>query len=119
MAWTDLLPHFPNLLVQSIQDESPNLIITLVSTQLSALCPTCQIHTQAGHGWFVRRLHSLPCSGRAVVFQIHARRFRCPNPACPRKTFREDLSALAARYQRRTEAASRLLRCLGAAISSE
>jgi transposase len=119
MAWTDLLPHFPNLLVQSIQDESPNLIITLVSTQLSALCPTCQIHTQAGHGWFVRRLHSLPCSGRAVVFQIHARRFRCPNPACPRKTFREDLSALAARYQRRTEAAARLLLCLGAAVGGQ
>src|SRR5690348_17123007 len=119
MAWADLLPHFPNLLVQSIQDESPHLIITLVSTRLSASCPMCQIRTQAGHGWFVRRLHSLACSGRAVVFEIHARRFRCPNPACPRKTFREDLSALAARYQRRTDASTRLLQGVGAALGGQ
>jgi transposase len=38
-----------------------------------------------------------------VVFLVQARRFRCPNPACSRKTFREDLSALAACYQRRTQ----------------
>jgi hypothetical protein len=28
-------------------------------------------------------IHSLPCLGRAVVFQIQAHRFRCPNAACP------------------------------------
>jgi transposase len=51
-----------------------------------------------------------------VVFLIQARRFRCPNPACPRKTFREDLSVLADRYQRRTQAATQLL-CSVAAIA--
>src|SRR5690348_14499711 len=61
-------------------------------------------------------IHSLPCSGQSMVFLIQARRFRCPNRACPRKTFREDLSALADRYQRRTQAVSQLL-CSVAAIA--
>ncbi len=109
MAWADLLPHFPHLQIQSIQRESQHVTITLISTRESERCPTCQTHTQAGHGWFTRRIHSLPCLGQAVVLLIQAHRFRCPNVACPRKTFREDLSALADRYQRRTQAATQLL----------
>jgi transposase len=61
-------------------------------------------------------IHSLPCSGQTVVLLIQARRFRCPNAACPRKTFREGLSALADRYQRRTQVATQLL-CSVAAIA--
>jgi transposase len=109
MAWADLLPHFPHLQIQSIQHECQHATITLVSTRESDRCPTCQTQTQLGHGWFTRRIHSLPCSGQAVILLIQARRFRCPNPACPRKTFREDLSALADRDLRRTQAATHLL----------
>lgn len=90
--------------------------LCLVSTRESDWCPTCQTHTLAGHGWFTRHIRSLPCSGRAVVLLVQAHRFRCPNPTCPRRTFREDLSALAARYQRRTHAATQLL-CSVAAIA--
>lgn len=119
MAWTDLLPHFPDLLVQTIQETGHQLTITLVSTRLSDICPSCQTCSQAGHGWFTRRIHSLPCSGCAVVFLVQAHRFRCPNPACPRKTFLEDLCALAARYQRRTQAAKGLLHSLGAVAGGQ
>jgi zinc-finger of transposase IS204/IS1001/IS1096/IS1165 len=116
MAWADLLPQFPHLQIHSIQQECQHVTITLVSTRESDQCPICQTHTQAGHGWFTRRIHGLPCSGQAVVFLIQGRRFRCSNLACPRKTFREDLSALADRYQRRTQAVTQLL-CSMAAIA--
>jgi len=116
MAWADLLPQFPHLQIQSVQQECGHVTIMLVSTRQEDRCPMCQTQTQAGHGWFTRCIHSLPCSGQAVVLLIQARRFRCPNTACPRKTFREDLSALAARYQRRTQAATQLL-CSAAAIA--
>lgn len=53
------------------------------------------------------------------MFQIHARRFRCPNAACPRRTFREDLTCVAARYQRRTEASLRLLQGVGAVVGGQ
>ena len=86
MSWADLLPQFPHLEIQSIQQEGQNVSITLVSTRESERCPTCQTQTQAGHGWFTRRIQSLPCSGQVVVLLIQARRFRCPNLACPPKT---------------------------------
>lgn len=116
MAWTDLLPHLPHLQMGSIHQEGQQVLIMLVSTRESDVCPTCQTRSQLGHGWFTRRIYSLPCSGRTVIFLVQARRFRCPNPACSRKTFREDLSALANRYQRRTQAATHLL-CSLAAIA--
>ncbi|GHO63751.1 hypothetical protein KSC_026430 [Ktedonobacter sp. SOSP1-52] len=53
------------------------------------------------------------------MFLVRARRFRCLNPACHRKTFREDLSALASRYQRRTQAVTHLLRSLGAVAGGQ
>ncbi len=90
------------------------MLITLVSTRETDVCPTCQTHSHAGHGWFTRHIYSLPCSGRAVTFLVQARRFRCSNPACPRKTFREDLSVLALRDPRRTPAATHLLSSLAA-----
>ena len=116
MAWVDLLPQFPHLQIQSIQQECQQITVALVSTRENDRCPTCQTQTLNTHGWFTRHIHSLPCSGQAVVFLIQARRFRCPNTACPRKTFREDLCALADRYQRRTQAVSQLL-CNVAAIA--
>lgn len=116
MAWADLLPHFPHLEIQSIQQEQQHVAVTLVSTRESDWCPTCQTQTVTRHGWFTRRIQSLPSSGQAVVFLIQGRRFRCLNAVCSRKTFREDLSALADRYQRRTQAVTQLL-CSLAAIA--
>lgn len=114
MAWTDLLPPLPSLQMDSIQQEDQQILITLVSTRESDVCPTCQTRSCAGHGWFTRCVQSLPCSGRVTVLLVQARRFRCPNLSCPRKTFRENLSALADRYQRRTQAATHLLSNLAA-----
>ena len=88
MPWADLLPQFPHLQIQSVQQESQQVTIRLISTREGDRCPTCQTQTQAGHGWFTRRIQGLPCSGQALVLLIQGRRFRCPNAACPRKTFR-------------------------------
>ncbi|MBO0794752.1 MAG: transposase, partial [Ktedonobacteraceae bacterium] len=103
MAWVDLLPQFPHLQIQSVQQECQHITIALVSTRENDQCPPCQTQTLNTHGWFTRCIHSLPSSGQAVVFLIQAQRFRCPNAACPRKTFREDLSVLADRVLRRTQ----------------
>ena len=72
MAWVDLLPQFPHLQIHSIQQEGQHVVINLVSTRDSKRCSLCQTQTQKGHGWFTRRIHSLPCSGMAVVFLIQA-----------------------------------------------
>ncbi len=61
MAWADLLPQLPHLQMHSIQQQCQHVAITLVSTRESDRCPLCQTQTPAGHGWFTRRIHSLPC----------------------------------------------------------
>jgi transposase len=55
------------------------------------------------HAWHTRRLADLPVAGRSVVIDLGVRRLACNNVACPQKTFRQQVSALAARYARRTQ----------------
>jgi len=48
-------------------------------------------------------LTDLPCSAWQVRLLWVVRRFFCDNPQCQRKTFAEQLPAVAARYARRTQ----------------
>jgi transposase len=47
------------------------------------------------------------------------RRFKCLNAGCARRTFAEDILALAGRHQRRTQSRSRALHALGHALGGE
>jgi transposase len=50
---------------------------------------------------------------------LHARRFRCCNPACSRQTFRESIPEVAPRYQRRTPALQRCLESVSFALGGQ
>lgn len=54
-----------------------------------------------------------------VVLAIEVRRFKCTNANCPRRTFAENIHALAGRYQRRTRSQARALHALGHALGGE
>jgi transposase len=54
-----------------------------------------------------------------VVLHVLARRFRCRDPACPRRTFAERLSDVAAVAARRTDRLGTLQRHLGLAMGGE
>ncbi|QOZ36180.1 hypothetical protein XH92_34595 [Bradyrhizobium sp. CCBAU 53421] len=58
-----------------------------------SLCPRCGYQTGRVHSHYVRRLADLPWQGRVVEIRLHARRFRCANPQCPRRIFTERLPA--------------------------
>jgi len=55
----------------------------------------------------------LPSSGRPISLLLHVRHFRCPNPACPRKTFAEPLPDLLLPRAQRTSRLRESLRKLG------
>src|ERR1700712_3968613 len=61
------------------------------SSRWVAECPTCGSASWRVHSNYVRKLHDLPSHGRVVVIHVSARRFRCLNAACVRKTFAERL----------------------------
>ncbi|GAB3673816.1 hypothetical protein GCM10027597_09960 [Saccharopolyspora tripterygii] len=54
------------------------------------------------HGYVERSLADVPVDGRRVVVRVRARRMRCCTVDCSRQTFREPLTSVAERYQRRT-----------------
>jgi transposase len=54
------------------------------------------------HAWHVRRLTDLPVAGRRLVIELRVRRLACQAPACPQRTFRQQVPELALRFARRT-----------------
>ncbi|WP_312018181.1 transposase family protein, partial [Bradyrhizobium sp. sBnM-33] len=67
-----------------------------------SLCPCCGCQTGRVHSHYVRRLADLPWQGQVVEIRLHARRFRCANPQCPRRIFTERLPATVRPKARRT-----------------
>jgi transposase len=64
-------------------------------------------------------LADLPWQGRPVTLQLQARRFRCLNQACPRRTFTERLPDVARPAARRTDRLGGLQRHIGLALGGE
>src|ERR1700733_6730328 len=83
-----------------------------------AECPTCGSASLRVHSNYLRKLRDLPSHGRAVMILVSARRFRCLNVACTRKTFAERLEDALA-YGRRTKRLGDLQRHLGLSLGGE
>ena len=83
-----------------------------------AACPACGSASRRVHSRYVRKLRDLPSHGRSVVIHVTARRFRCLNVGCGRKTFAERLDDAMA-FARRTKRLGDLQRYLGLAVGGE
>lgn len=95
--------------------------ITIVATSDAgtAACPSCGGLSQRVHSTYQRQLQDLPWQGRAVVIQVRARRFRCLDLACARRTFVEPLSGTTVRRAWRTCRLGDLQRHIGLATGGE
>lgn len=72
------------------------LVLDVESDQSLTGCPECGV-VAVGHGRRVQVLHDAPCFGRPVRVRWAKRIWRCPEPACPRRTWTEDHAFAAAR----------------------
>ena len=82
-------------------------------------CPTCGLPSQRLHSHYPRVLRDLPWQGRPATIRVTARRFRCLNPACARKTFAEKLGSIAPVSARRTTRLGDLQRHVAFALGGE
>jgi transposase len=113
-----LFPQLAGLEILRVEDLGADGVrITARSVTVSAACRLCGQVSAAGHDRYPRRLADLPCGGRAVEIVVSARRFRCPNGACPAATFAEPLPGLTAWYQRRTAGLRELLETAALALA--
>src|SRR5689334_11660276 len=102
MRLTALFPQFRGLRLDHVCAAVGGIMLVATSTAQSARWPRCRRRSLCVHSRYLRRVLDLPCAGRAVTLLIHARRFFCSTPGCPRKAFRERLPALIAPGARRS-----------------
>jgi transposase len=102
MRLTALLPHLTGMRMLHVALCDDALSLDVESTAGSACCPACRQRSRSVHSRYVRHVADAPIGGRRVTIHLHARRFRCRAPACPRRTFAEEAPRLAARYARRS-----------------
>ena len=107
------------LTVVQVLPTPDTITIAATSNAGTAACPSCGGLSQRVHSTYQRQLQDLPWQGRAVVIQVRARRFRCPDLACSRRTFVEPLSGTAVRRAWRTCRLGDLQRHIGLAAGGE
>jgi transposase len=82
--------------------EDGGVCMEAIGTAEAAACPSCGAMAAAVHGQYQRHPRDLPWRRWHVRLTVTVRRFRCPNPACPRTTFAETFGTGLPRYARRT-----------------
>ena len=82
-------------------------------------CPACGVLSRRLHSRYPRVLRDLPWQGRPATIRVTARRFRCLNSACARKTFAEHLGPVATASARRTTRLADLQRHVAFALGGE
>jgi hypothetical protein len=98
-----LLSFIPRALQFLRERSTPDHVtVEAGSRPCSAAWPTCGSSSWQVHSQYMRKLRDLPSHGRPVTIRVAARRFRCLNAACTRKTFAERLDD-AVVYARRTK----------------
>lgn len=105
-----------DLALEAVLADATGLTLLVAPTGTQATCPLCQEPTTHRHSRYRRTLAAAPCATQAVRLELHARRFFCPTPTCPRRIFTERLPALAAPSARRTHRLTSLLQQIGLAL---
>jgi transposase len=83
----------------------------------AAACPDCGYFSDRVHDRYQRRLKDLPLAEQGFVIRLTVRRFICGSVACPRRTFAEPFSRLAAPYARFTARLNRALERVALALA--
>jgi transposase len=114
-----LLPDLPGFSIEQITLADGVITVLAHSLTMRASCPVCASLSSRVHSRYKRTLSDLPWSGRTVRLVVQVRRFFCPQPTCPRKTFAEAIPAVAERYARRTLRLTEVLESLALALGGE
>ena len=114
-----VFPHWAGLRLDAVCLEAHQLIFDLTSTHRAARCPDCQRRSRRAHSRFTRVVAEVSLGDLPVRLRLHARRYRCLDAACPRRTFREGVPAVAPRYQRRTPVLRQRLEAVSFALGGQ
>jgi transposase len=114
----ELLLPGPGLRLRGLTITPDIVAIRAEPTASMAICPGCLSPSGRVHGRYLRTVADLPCQGRRLMLRLLVRRFRCPNAACPKRTFTERLQSVAP-YARATARLSATQQVIGFALGGE
>jgi transposase len=97
-----LFPHLRGLRVGQVEDTGDAVVIRTSCRAAQARCPLCGAVSSRVHGGYARVVADGAAGGRPVLIALSVRRFRCPEPSCPRATFAEQAGGVSERYRRRS-----------------
>ncbi len=92
--------NLPELQIQEIETSNNQIIVTAHTKVARATCPTCGVVSHRVHSYYWRKGKDLPISGQLTNLQIEAKRFRCMNGDCIKRTFVQRFDFLALKAQR-------------------
>ncbi|GIF49320.1 hypothetical protein Afe04nite_38590 [Asanoa ferruginea] len=84
-----LSPHLASLQLQRVRLAASTVRVEAATTTAEAVCPDCGALSSRVHSRYVRRVADPGLGGREVRLDLTVRRFFCPGPSCPRRTFAE------------------------------
>ncbi|MFF3578063.1 transposase family protein [Streptomyces mirabilis] len=84
---------------------------------VGSACPDCGRFSDRVHDRYQRRLKDLPLAEQGFVIRLTVRRFICGAADCPRRTFAEPFSRLAAPHARFTTRLNHALERVGLALA--
>ena len=89
------------LVIDDVEDAGGMIVVRARTRGGAVACPGCGTETGRVHGYHERTAADVPVDGRRVLVKVRARRMRCPALDCKVQTFREQVSGVLERYQRR------------------
>jgi transposase len=97
-----LFPHLGGLRVEQVEDTGDAVVIRARCRAAQARCPACGAVSSRVHAGYARVVADGAAGGRPVLIALSVRRFRCPEPSCPKATFAEQAEGVSERYRRRS-----------------
>ena len=115
-----ILPFIPqHFVVERVLPHAAGVSIVCRTRRLASRCPTCRSLSARTHSHYERRIADLPWQGRSVTLCFQARRLRCGNRRCARRTFAERAEDAVRPHARGTLRLREIQRSVGLALGGE
>ena len=114
-----IIPDLPDIQVEGMDVAAEEITLTLRTTSLMALCPSCGTESSRIQSRYTRTLRDLPSAGRPIHLIMHVRRFFCKKRTCSQKIFAERLPELCRPHAQRTKRLQEALCRLGLKIGGQ
>jgi transposase len=113
MGSSPFLPLPSTLSIDTVEQRSQMLLVSLHATSSSVPCPRCGTAGSRIHSRYYRTVTDVTCGGQRVVLKLLVRKWVCALASCPQRIFAERFPGLVQTYARMTERLIQALQSVG------